>query len=690
MRRTSGPVETTSSGTSLGCSSRPFVFSLTVALPRTPHLPAIGTTGRLLPLRQMRSCGVADEKDTIAPITAQKDAAAPSPGATGSAAWLDWRRLVHLTNRAITAATLFSSLGFVALIVGLTVAATLRANSIDLQTIPVPKTLADDGFSESVATQRLRDAINEIHHRTSARVAKTTLVLRQAPLDIAIPKAGLSVESMASWLRGMLPNTWQHDVTGEFTQSGDALSLRLRVNGNVVFSDSANGPDAVSALIDKGALKLVEVIEPFVAAFSLFYDDDLHADSIADHIIATFPSDDETVAMAHSLKGSIAGRRFHARASDDYRGRQDDLAEAMAEFRQAIRLARNYPEAHLGLGNILVDLGKQEEALAEYREAIRLDSNYATPHTNLGLMLSNHGKEDDAIAEYRTAIRLDRKRSEPHHYLGNILHKRGEDAEAVAEYREAIQLDPKDAGPHVGLGYVWETQGKLDMAMAEFREAIRLDRNNADAHNGLGNVLRTRGEPDEAVAEHRAAIQLDPKLAAPHVGLGNVWYDRGKDEDAVAEYREAIRLDPKLAELHHNIGLVWTKLGKLDEAEAEFRAAIQFNPKLAQPHNGLGIVVEKQGRHDEAAAEYRAAISLDPRLEEVRFNLGRLLRRLGRNDEAVAEFREAIRLNPKDAESHHILSGIYRDQGKADEALAEYDAAIRLDPMRQLPGTPTR
>ena len=49
---------------------------------------------------------------------------------------------------------------------------------------------------------------------------------------------------------------------------------------------------------------------------------------------------------------------------------------------------------------------KHDEAIAEYREAIRLKPDFAEAHNNLGNALQAKGKLDEAIAEYREAIRL--------------------------------------------------------------------------------------------------------------------------------------------------------------------------------------------------------------------------------------------------------------------------------------------
>ena len=58
------------------------------------------------------------------------------------------------------------------------------------------------------------------------------------------------------------------------------------------------------------------------------------------------------------------------------------------------------------LGADLKDQGKLDEAVAAYREAIRLEPNHAQAYSSLVRALKVQGKLDEAVAAYREAIRL--------------------------------------------------------------------------------------------------------------------------------------------------------------------------------------------------------------------------------------------------------------------------------------------
>ena len=68
--------------------------------------------------------------------------------------------------------------------------------------------------------------------------------------------------------------------------------------------------------------------------------------------------------------------------------------------------SRPYALAQANLADLLLSQGKPAEAVAAFRETIRLAPDYAPIRVKLGLALFNLRRFDEAIAEYREAIRI--------------------------------------------------------------------------------------------------------------------------------------------------------------------------------------------------------------------------------------------------------------------------------------------
>jgi tetratricopeptide (TPR) repeat protein len=104
-----------------------------------------------------------------------------------------------------------------------------------------------------------------------------------------------------------------------------------------------------------------------------------------------------------------------------------------------------YPEdapSHDSLANLLADSGHTNEALAEFREAVRINPKVAALHNNLGAMLVELGRFDEAMEHYAAAARLDPAGWRAPYLTGKALLKQGRDLEALPYFRQALQIDP--------------------------------------------------------------------------------------------------------------------------------------------------------------------------------------------------------------------------------------------------------
>jgi tetratricopeptide (TPR) repeat protein len=502
---------------------------------------------------------------------------------------------------------------------------TFQRHNLDIDGIGVPEALSKAGFTSEVATERLRDAIFAVQDLSHTTMAKTGIDTDQELSVITIPKTGLSLQDVAVTLRSLFPH-WQRKITGEFTQSGNQLSLQLRLTGRKIFEKVAAtaDPDAASALIgpslESGAFKVVKRIEPFIAASALYGDgkstDLAPAEKAADEIIDRFPPGDENVPpkdenvmRAVNLKGLIAYKRGDYPTAKAYYERAPQLAVAHAN------LGILYQDRHYEQ----YDLGK---ALGEYQTAISLDPEDAWPHNNLGKLHRDQHKPDAAIAEYHTAIRLDPDSAPPRVGLCVVYRDQHKLDVAIAECQTAIRLDPKGAPSHVALGDVYRDQHKPDQAIDEYQTAISLDEKDVTPHNNLGDLYSEQHRAQAAIDEFQAAIHLDPKGAEPHFNLGNVYNDQHMLDAAIDEYQTAISLDPKYAAPHNNLGLAYRDQNKVDAAIDEFQAAIHLDPKNAEPHNNLGNVYSDQHKLEAAIDEYRTAIRLSPTVADPYYNMG--------------------------------------------------------------------
>ena len=327
--------------------------------------------------------------------------------------------------------------------------------------------------------------------------------------------------------------------------------------------------------------------------------------------------------------------------------------------------------------------GRARDAIARYRQALRLEPDFVQAHCDLAYaLLQEPGGLGESIGHYEEALRLNPDLPEVHYNLGVAYeHLQGRQKEAEEHYAEAARLRPAYAEAHYNLGsLLLSAPGGASAAASEFEKVIRLRPGEARARYSLGRALDLLpGRAGDAREEYRAAIRLNPDYAEAHLGLGSDL--SGQPDAAEKELREAIRLRPDLVAARLGLGYLLESSGRLGEAAGQYRLAIQSDASSSTAHYNLGNVLGRMGSAPEAISEYEEAVRLDPSNVAARCNLGNLLRSRGRRAEALAQYGAAVSLRPDDPAIRINFAVILLDSpGNVARAAEQLAAALRLDP----------
>jgi len=105
---------------------------------------------------------------------------------------------------------------------------------------------------------------------------------------------------------------------------------------------------------------------------------------------------------------------------------------------------RDYAEAYSNLGGGLMHLKQLDEAVACYRQALRLKPDFADAYNNLGTALKEMGQIEEAERAYRQALALNPNAAAVLHNLAGLLAEQRDFEAANACYRRALEIDPND------------------------------------------------------------------------------------------------------------------------------------------------------------------------------------------------------------------------------------------------------
>jgi len=325
--------------------------------------------------------------------------------------------------------------------------------------------------------------------------------------------------------------------------------------------------------------------------------------------------------------------------------RNNDYRSELAIWQATLTQAPHNPRVHLSLGVALAHQGRDADAVAHFRQALKLDSRNVTAYHNLGSALAALGKTSDAIEQFEQALKLDAKDPEIHYNFAEVLIQAGRLDEAIAHYRRALEITPNDSRIFNNLGDALVRQGRFDEAITEFRQALAIDPNAAGVHGNVGNVLAGQQRFREAMWHYQQALRINPDSAETHHRLATLWLAQGQTEPALAHWREAVRLQPDSVPLLLQVAWVLAtspeaavRNGGHAVALAERAARLVGTPTPAVL-DVLAAAYAEAGRFPEAAQTVQQALALLP--EQTNAAAADALRSRLKLYQAGAAFRES-------------------------------------------------
>jgi tetratricopeptide (TPR) repeat protein len=153
---------------------------------------------------------------------------------------------------------------------------------------------------------------------------------------------------------------------------------------------------------------------------------------------------------------------------------------------------------HLNRGIDLAEAKRYEEAIAAYKDAIRLDPEYGAPHHNLGIAYYYLKRYKESITENMEAIRLGYTPLGVHINLGNSYYELGDTKKAIDSLEEGLRVN-RFSGEYIemvhnNLGIFYEKTGESEKAIKHYEEAVRLNhRRKAEIQIKINNLKKRMG-----------------------------------------------------------------------------------------------------------------------------------------------------------------------------------------------------
>lgn len=170
-------------------------------------------------------------------------------------------------------------------------------------------------------------------------------------------------------------------------------------------------------------------------------------------------------------------------------------------------VAPDSPEMHMLMAGELGRQGDHTDAIAQYREALRLNPMLPGAHLELAEQVrtsSDPALNKQAEAEYEAAIRVNQYDEMSWRQLGGIVTAKGDFKAAAEDYKKALALQPKDSDAKTGLAIALISMDQTNEAISLLESAVKDDPTNVVAHYRLSVLYRRAGRT--ADAEHEMAM----------------------------------------------------------------------------------------------------------------------------------------------------------------------------------------
>ena len=170
---------------------------------------------------------------------------------------------------------------------------------------------------------------------------------------------------------------------------------------------------------------------------------------------------------------------------------------------------------HTELGANYFQRGQMAVALEELREAIRLDAKYGVAHSIIGLVYADLGELPKAEAAFQLAITVAPAEGEIRNNYGSYLCRQNRAKEGLEQFEISLRL-PLYQTPNIALenaGHCALASGQVRAAESYFARLVQIQPFNSRGYQGLAAIALKTARYDAVRRQVRMGLNAQPVSA---------------------------------------------------------------------------------------------------------------------------------------------------------------------------------
>lgn len=490
----------------------------------------------------------------------------------------------------------------------------LRSNEVVVEPFHTPVELAARGINGAVVARGVFDELVRLQHATGGMAARRGVQSAWANgVQLARPVAHLSVDALMATLRGRYGRDLR--IGGDLVPTG-AGEVLLRVRAQGMGSHDFPGPATQLASLYKRAAEFVFGRSQPGLWVSQLTAEGRYAEALQ-YARTTFPTaeaaDKPYLLNAWGVALEPTG---------------GSPREALALYRQALKLKPDYWSAWTNVQSACINLGDEEGAwqagtqmlnIAGGRPGRAPEQDYQSWDLltwNLQALLNGRIADAEAYGGVGSMINS----------VGTSLadiHARLHDLEGA---ERALQSSKDHPNAPVVTPMADFVRARLAIEAGDTARAVSEMEGSAAASGNLaiGSDVASNScwiAPAQEAAGHPEKADAILASAGSFVDCYRFHADildrRGDWPAAQKAYAAAVRLAPDLPAAYYSWGLALARHADLDGAAEKLKQAHARGPHWADPLKAWGDVLVKKGQLKEASAKYREALKYAPNWSEL-------------------------------------------------------------------------
>jgi tetratricopeptide (TPR) repeat protein len=406
---------------------------------------------------------------------------------------------------------------------------------------------------------------------------------------------------------------------------------------------------------------------------------------------AQTPGPAVAATLIEQARAAAAGRRY---------------AEAIADYREALRIAPRNLDAEIGLAQAFRAVHNFDVAKQTLEQAQREHPRSAAPLAMLGDLDLELQTYDAAIAHLTAALAIEPANLEARNRLAVAYKAKGgaADVAALGQIAKVLVRDPKNALALYTRAEIYADQNRDGLALPDAEKVVELQPQNPRGHALLGKILVRA--PAGAAAEEikarcgRAVVALEPLVNVAGVAasaadsetlflLSRAYRCAGEDEKAAAtleEFEKSSQNDritkENQTQAKHLVQQADELAMKNDFAGslAVLQQAIAMDATYPAAYSQLAKLYYSSGEIEKASDAIGQALAQAPYHPEYLYVQGKIFEKQGKMDEALAAFQQTVLVNPMESDAYFEMGWIYQQRGEREKARGAYAKAVEISP----------